>query len=78
MSATPERGSTLAVDVSAVTHSQHEDEQHVVMDLVDNPVVAGTDPPLSCAADKPSSCGRSRVSSQGVDGGLNASSRLRV
>ena len=35
-----------------MSNGNHQDDQHVVVDLVDDSVVAGTDPPLALSADQ--------------------------
>ena len=42
----------MFVAVAPVADGDHQDDQHVVVDLVDDSVVAGTDPPLALSADQ--------------------------
>jgi len=44
--------SVALVDVAAVPDGDDEDEEHVVVDLVDDPVVAGAGAPLAVTADE--------------------------
>ena len=40
------------LDFASVPDCDHENEQHVVMDFVDDPVVAGSDAPFTVATDE--------------------------
>ena len=56
----------------------HQDVQHVVVDLVDDPVVPGTDPPFTLTADQFLGPARPRLIGEELDGRLDASSGGRV
>lgn len=57
---------------------EHEDEQFVVFDLVDDAVVAGADPPLARAADESGRSWWSRFDGQQIERGLEPSADLGV
>lgn len=72
------RSAGSLVDVAAVSELEDEDEQFVVVDLVNDAVVAGPDPPLARAADQ---AGRGRwpwVVGEQLECGLDPSTDLRV
>ena len=68
---------STAVDVTSMSESHHNHQQHVVLDCVDDPVVADTDAkPRSapnCACTR-----RARILSEEGDGTLNAAAGLRI
>jgi len=61
-----------------VAHAKDEDNELVVVDLVHDPVVAGTDPPLARATDEPGRGWWPGIDSEQLNGGLEASPHLRV
>jgi hypothetical protein len=61
-----------------VPDAQHEHEEPVLLDLVDDAVVTGPNPPLAAPDDQSSRRGRSRFSGQQLDRGLEASAGRRV
>lgn len=44
--------SEVAIDLAAVTDAYDQDKQHVVVDLIDDPVVPGAHPPLAAPTDE--------------------------
>lgn len=58
---------TALVDLAAVTDGDHEDEQDVVVDLVHDPVVTGTNTPFAIAANQLRDPTRARVAGQQLD-----------
>ncbi len=50
----------------------HQDNQHVVVDLVGDSVVAGPDPPLALSADRLLGPARARLIGEKLDGRLDA------
>lgn len=64
-------GSLLVVDVAAVPYGHNHNEQNVILDRIDDPVVTNTDPITRTAAQ--GNCfGRPRVLAEERDGTLNA------
>jgi hypothetical protein len=74
----PGSRSPSPVDLAPVPDAQHEHEEPVLLDLVDDAVVTGPNPPLAAPADQSSRRGRSRFSGQQLDRGLEASADRRV
>jgi hypothetical protein len=66
------------VDLPSVSDLEHENEQFIVVDLVDDAVVAGPDPPLASAADESGRGGGSRLVGEQIQRCLEASADLRV
>jgi hypothetical protein len=61
-----------------MTGAEHEEQQDVVVDLIDDAVVARSDPPLACSAHEPGGGRRVRVESQELDGSLHPAPCLGV
>ena len=72
------RGSATGLGLAVVTHAKEEDNELLVVDLVDDPVVAGTDPPLAQATDEPGRGWWSGFDSEQLNGGLDASPHIGV
>ena len=70
--------STSLVYVPTVADLDHEHQQLLVVDLVDDPEISGTDAPLPCTADQPSGGRRPRVCGQQVDRRLHSSTARRI
>jgi len=66
------------IDLAAVAHAKDEDNELVAVDLVHDPVVAGTDPPLARATDEPGRGWWPGIDSEQLNGGLEASPHIRV
>ena len=66
------------VDLAAVAHAKDEDDELVVVNVVDDPVVAGTDPPLARATDEPGRGWWPGIDSEQLNGGLEASPHIRI
>lgn len=60
------------IDLAAMRRAEDQDEKLVVVDLVHNAVVAGSDPPLPWATDEPGCSRRSRLGREQVEGRLDA------
>jgi hypothetical protein len=48
---------SAVVDLGAMTHRQNKDEELIIMDLVDDAIVASSDPPLAATTNE-TGCGR--------------------
>jgi len=72
------RSSATFVDVAAVPNGDHQDDQHVVVDCVDDSVAAGTDPPIALSADQLLGPARPRLIGEKLDGRLDAPPGGRV
>lgn len=59
------------VDVPAMAHHDNQDEQDLVLDLVDDPVVAGAQSPLALACDQLLGATGPRLLTEQLDGGLH-------
>jgi hypothetical protein len=59
-----------------VAHAKDEDNELVVVNLVDDPVVAGTDSPLARAADETTRGWRPGFDSEQINGGLDTSPHI--
>lgn len=67
-----ESGLPAVVDLAPVSDCYDENEQHVVVDLVDDPVVAGAYSPVAVSADEFPGSARLGLGCQQFDRGLNA------
>jgi hypothetical protein len=69
---------SAVVDLAAMTHPQDKDEELIIMNLVDDAVVAGSDPPLAGTTNE-TGCGRwTRILSEEFEDGLDASSNVGI
>jgi len=67
---------SAVVDLAAMTHPQDKDEELIIMNLVDDAVVAGSDPPLAGTTNE-TGCGRwTRILNEEFEDGLDASSNV--
>ena len=68
---TPEGGLATTVDLAfAVSDGDHEDEESVVINLVDDPVIPGSHPPLAVTPDELSRTSGAGLGTQKLDRGL--------
>ena len=67
-----------SIDVAAVAHGEHQDEEDLVPDLVDDPVVTGAYAPLVVAANELLGTGGPRLLRQEFDRRLDASTGGRI
>jgi hypothetical protein len=56
-----------------MSHAKHEHEELLLVDLVDDSVVAGADPPFARATDELHCCGRARVVGEKLEHALDSS-----
>ena len=69
---------SAVVDLAAMAHPQDKDEELIIMNLVDDAVVAGSDPPLAGTTDE-TGCGRwTRILGEEFEDGLDASSDVGI
>ena len=66
------------MDLAAMGHSDDQDEKLVIVDLVHDAVVAGTDPPLPRATDEPGCSRWSRLGREQFKGCLDAAANVGV
>lgn len=65
------RSSATFVDLGLVADGDHEDDQHVIVDLVDDSVVTSTHPPLALSLDQLLGPARPRLVGEELDGPLD-------
>lgn len=66
------------LDVAAMPDGDDEDEQDIIVDLVDHPVVAGPDTPLAVPADEHLGAARPGLVRQQLDGRLDPAPCRRI
>jgi hypothetical protein len=66
------------VYLATMSDSENENDQLVVVDFIDDAVVACSYSPFACPSDQLNRFGRSWVSRQELDCGLHPASNLRV
>lgn len=71
-------GSTRTVDLATVPDGNDEDDQHAIVDVVDDAKVTRSHAPLTFAADEPTSGRRSRIFSEQRDNAVDAVARTHV
>ncbi len=70
--------SAVPVDVATVSDGKDQHYEHVIADLVDDPVVPGADPPLTVTAYELRRASRTRIPGQEFDRCLDATACGRI